>query len=173
MNWDAIGSIGEIIGAGAVVLSLLYLATQIRLDSARQRREGMMDAVSHFVDKYQEATSTPAKAKRFAAALDNYENAPVEDKQEFYSSMLGITVGFATVWNLYSDEVLQEDIFKAMERSFIGICRCPGTRQLWAEMSQYYHPEFIAYIQNSVDDASIRATPLNEAVSALHPLNTA
>jgi hypothetical protein len=171
MNWDAIGSIGEIIGAGAVVLSLLYLATQISLDSAQQRRQGIMDAVSHFVDKYQEATPTPEKAKRFTAALDNYENAKIEDKQEFYSSMLGITVGFATVWNLYSDEVLQEDIFKAMERSFIGIYRCSGTRQLWGEMSQYYHPEFAAYIQSSIEDESIRATPLNDAVSALHPLS--
>jgi hypothetical protein len=30
MNWDAIGAIGEIAGAIAVVLSLMYLATQIR-----------------------------------------------------------------------------------------------------------------------------------------------
>ena len=33
MNWDAIGAIGEIIGALAVVISLLYLATQIRQNS--------------------------------------------------------------------------------------------------------------------------------------------
>ena len=30
MNWDAIGAIGEIIGAAAVVMSLLYLAIQMR-----------------------------------------------------------------------------------------------------------------------------------------------
>ena len=31
MNWDAIGAVGEIVGASAVVLSLAYLAVQIRL----------------------------------------------------------------------------------------------------------------------------------------------
>tara|TARA_B110000858_G_scaffold89247_1_gene103084 strand:- start:5179 stop:5370 length:192 start_codon:yes stop_codon:yes gene_type:complete len=30
MNWDAISAIGEIIGATAVVVSLVYLAVQIR-----------------------------------------------------------------------------------------------------------------------------------------------
>lgn len=30
MNWDAIGAIGEIIGATAVFLTLAYLALQIR-----------------------------------------------------------------------------------------------------------------------------------------------
>lgn len=30
MNWDAIGAVGEITGASAVVVSLVYLALQIR-----------------------------------------------------------------------------------------------------------------------------------------------
>ncbi len=34
MNWDAIGSIGEVIGALGVIVSLIYLATQIRQNSA-------------------------------------------------------------------------------------------------------------------------------------------
>ena len=33
MNWDAIGAIGEIVGAGAVFVSLVYLAVQIRHSS--------------------------------------------------------------------------------------------------------------------------------------------
>ena len=37
MNWEMIGAIGEIAGAVAVVLTLAYLARQVR-DSARQDR---------------------------------------------------------------------------------------------------------------------------------------
>lgn len=33
MNWNAIGAIGEILGALAVAISLLYLAVQIRQNS--------------------------------------------------------------------------------------------------------------------------------------------
>ena len=38
MNWDAIGAIGEIIGALAVFLTLVYLATQIRQNTTRRFR---------------------------------------------------------------------------------------------------------------------------------------
>jgi Zn-dependent membrane protease YugP len=38
MNWDAIGAIGEIIGAVAVVFSLIYLATQIRISNRASRQ---------------------------------------------------------------------------------------------------------------------------------------
>ena len=167
MNWDAVGAIGEIVGAAAVFLSLIYLATQIRLDSAQQQRQGIMDAVSHFVAKYQAATETPEKARRFCAGLDDYESIDTDEKREFYSSMLGITVGFATVWNLHSGNVLDEEIFKAMERSFIGLCRCKGARQLWIEMAQYYPPGFVEYVNHSIGDETIATGPLNESISAL------
>ena len=37
MNWDAISAVGEILGAAAVVLSLVYLATQIRQGTSATR----------------------------------------------------------------------------------------------------------------------------------------
>ncbi len=33
MNWDAVGAIGEVIGAAGVVVTLVYLALQIRRNS--------------------------------------------------------------------------------------------------------------------------------------------
>jgi len=39
MNWDAIGAIGEIVGAIAVLITLIYLAIQIRQNSATQRAQ--------------------------------------------------------------------------------------------------------------------------------------
>ncbi len=50
MNWDAIGAIGEIIGALAVLITLIYLAVQVRqakhqldLNSAQARAVHMRD----------------------------------------------------------------------------------------------------------------------------------
>ena len=45
MNWVAIGAVGEIMGAGLVAVSVLYLAVQIR-QSARVTQAGSRDAVS-------------------------------------------------------------------------------------------------------------------------------
>ena len=37
MNWEAVGAISELVGAIAVLLSLLYLASQIRQGTATTR----------------------------------------------------------------------------------------------------------------------------------------
>lgn len=39
INWDAIGAIGEIVGAAAVVFSLAYLARQMRMNNKLARSE--------------------------------------------------------------------------------------------------------------------------------------
>ena len=49
MNWEAIGAVGEIIGAVAVVVSLIYLATQLR-QSNELARENAYREVQHGLD---------------------------------------------------------------------------------------------------------------------------
>ena len=39
MNWDAIAAIGEVVGAAAVVISLIYLATQVLVSNRLARAE--------------------------------------------------------------------------------------------------------------------------------------
>lgn len=39
MNWDMIGAVGEIVGAAAVVVSLVYLAQQVRVSNRLARAE--------------------------------------------------------------------------------------------------------------------------------------
>ncbi len=39
MNWSAVGAIGELLGAAAVVVSLLYLAAQMRMGARQAQLE--------------------------------------------------------------------------------------------------------------------------------------
>ena len=41
MNWEALGAMGEIVGVTAVVVSLIYLALQIRANALVVRYEAM------------------------------------------------------------------------------------------------------------------------------------
>ena len=52
MNWDAIGAIGEIIGAIAVVLSLIYLSVQVKKQSEESKIAGMHNIAVGFRELY-------------------------------------------------------------------------------------------------------------------------
>ena len=67
MDWDAIGAIGETIGAVAVVISLLYLGVQIRSQTKQAQIAAMHDisvgfreTISHYAEtEMAELLSTP------------------------------------------------------------------------------------------------------------------
>lgn len=45
MNWDALGTIGEIAGAIGVIVTLIYLATQIRQNTKSSKVTAVQTAV--------------------------------------------------------------------------------------------------------------------------------
>lgn len=50
MNWEAIGAVGEILGALAVVVTLVYLSVQIRQNSRMIQRDAHLDRIRHVTD---------------------------------------------------------------------------------------------------------------------------
>ena len=54
MSWDAAGAIGAIVGALAVVMSLIYLATQIRT----QNREAKISSVHEITEAFRLAITS-------------------------------------------------------------------------------------------------------------------
>jgi hypothetical protein len=62
MNWDAIGAIGEVVGAAAVVLTLFYLAVQIRQSTRREEFQGLQSAIELYLTQIDDATRTKEDA---------------------------------------------------------------------------------------------------------------
>ena len=89
MNWGAIGAIGEVVGAVAVVASLLYLAVQVRQNSRiatdgayRNSQSAIGSQVAMMID----AGNTPIILK----GLESFESLTSEEKFNFDSLMLGL-----------------------------------------------------------------------------------
>ena len=49
MNWDAIGAVGEILGAGAVVATLAYLAIQVRQTNRSAKTSSQQAVFTNFL----------------------------------------------------------------------------------------------------------------------------
>ncbi len=50
MNWDAIGAVGEVVGAIAVIVTIAYLARQVRANS-NQMRVSSLIALNHLANE--------------------------------------------------------------------------------------------------------------------------
>ena len=85
MDWDAIGAIGEILGALAVVATLFYLAKQIRQNSASLDRandyaqaSSVHDINSLYIQVFAPLSQNSELAEVYKKALEGAELDPVE-----------------------------------------------------------------------------------------------
>ena len=69
MNWEAIGAVGEISGALAVVASLLYLAIQTKANAKAMRINAVWDAETAFAQVNYDHAHDPALVDILSRAL--------------------------------------------------------------------------------------------------------
>ena len=82
MNWDAIGAIGEVVGAVAVVLTLGYLAVSIRQTITTVK----IDSRQRVLDRYSDALSNvlaPNVLDAMRNGLQNYDGLSSKDQAAF------------------------------------------------------------------------------------------
>jgi len=79
MNWEAIGALGEMIGAGAVVTSLVYLAIQIRGRNSEARTAGMHAVSEGFRDSIGSLAEIPHVAKIWIKSNEDPNSLTVQN----------------------------------------------------------------------------------------------
>ena len=100
MNWEAISAIGQAVGAFAVVVSLIYLATEVR-SNARPTREASLRSVSDAVTRWlQQLTENPHLADVYHRGLQDYESLEAADSVGFRMLILALFRQYQEIYYL-------------------------------------------------------------------------
>ncbi len=122
MNWEAIGAIGEVSGALAVVLTLLYLARQInesRKATIAQIYQGRADAASRSVGRYPVAARL-ASSLALASSEDADEivgQLSDEEREQLGLYSLDFIIRLDNVYFQYRQGLFPEDFFDNVKRA--------------------------------------------------------
>ncbi len=107
MNWDAIGAIGEVLGAAGVILTLLYLAVQIR-QSTKATNAASRDATTGHILSFFELgldNQVIARARHkwsSGGELDDFESEQLE-RYQYYNFKIFENIHIQYEQGLFSD----------------------------------------------------------------------
>jgi len=162
MNWDAIGAIGEIIGAGAVIATLIYLAQQIK-DSARASRSAAVtDATNAIQALYQELGTNSESSKRFLKGLTEYDSMSDSEQFQWLMLMHSWFIGFQRSFFLSQEGTLDIDLRDSIGTAIVSVNHLPGLAQYWERRRSFFHSEFIDWVEELFD---------REPLTDMHPYN--
>ena len=151
MNWEAINSTAEIVGAVGVIVSLIYLAIQVRKNTKQEEFQSLQSAIHLYLNNVDRATGTSEDAALFRKGLNDFESLLPAEQGEFHSRMHSLLHGFHGVWVLYKAGLLPEYELVAMRRIFVELLLSPGGRQWWEAFKHIPPQHLITYLEGEVE----------------------
>jgi hypothetical protein len=179
MNWNAIGAGGEILGAIAVVISLGYLATQIRSNTSALRRAASRDAVTGVNGWFASVTTDNATANLFGRGVENFASLSADESARFRFIYFQLFKVIEDMHFQYEEGVLDEEQWEGWRWVATQYLASPGGQEYWGLInrgfSKRFH-DFYASLQPARDyiragqhavrraevaipDRAVRATP--------------
>ena len=159
MDWDALGAIGELVGAVAVLITVGYLAVQIRQNTRALESAAInsLRDVHVLTENNEHYNSLVLKSLRNEALTDEERLQMVE---RFYTIMKG----FEVLWLQQQVGAVSHDQFDQHLDIVRWALTAPVSRRMWAELKSIFAPGFQAAIQTKVlaEDA-----PASQMVSAM------
>ena len=137
MTLEDLGNIGEFVSAIAVVVSLLYLAIQIRQNTKTARTstyQAVLEA-SHRVNEY---FADPRIERLYRVGRRDLSQLK-EDELAQFKALVGNVVGFYEALFLQRQRgAIDDDFFLNRFSSFHYIISQPGVRAVWEERGRNY-----------------------------------
>ena len=154
MNWEAIGALGEIGGAIAVFATLLYLASQLKQNSAATKAVTYSSTTDGWHDYLQSLSIEDIEL--MTRMVTDHENLT---QAEFYRCYYLTRVMFRRMehdYYQYRAGTFAKETWDAYAIAFQrDTYSNPGTRAMWELQSDFVDPEFKATMQPLVEAARL------------------
>jgi hypothetical protein len=147
---EALGDIGDFLGGIGVVVTLVYLAVQIRQNTRSVRTAAFQAAQRDFADTLDRLSHDPELTRLLFDGLRDFESFSTEDRRRFATYMASLLRRYENLLHhtrLGSlDPDLWEGLLFELRRMFAG----PGTRAWWARGQDAFNRELRDFIEREV-----------------------
>lgn len=147
MNWEAVGAVGEIVGAVAVVMSLVYLALQIRVQN-REARAASVHQVMHEYSTTISALLQPEMADIWVSAIEDFDNLTPSQRVRVVVYLTAGVRSFEDAYYQWREGRLEDDVWRALLTPLLDVKSTDAFSRFWVLRRHQFRAEFTDYIDS-------------------------
>ncbi len=135
MNWEAIGAIGEVVGAVAVVVTLLYVARQIHQANAQTQARARYS----FIEAYGEMNVSISTNREVASVFRrgfSGDDLDDDERMQFFALIGQFLNTWSVLFDLHEDGLLPENQWTMVRKDIIAMINEPGGRAFWEDVGR-------------------------------------
>ena len=152
MNWEAISAVGQVVGALAVVISLIYLARQVG-SSARETRIASGRAwVDRFIRLLQQLAEHPDLNDLFYRGNKDFKSLEQAEQGRLASFFHQIFRTYEEVYHAQLEGQLDGRVWRDVYVITLEVIGTPGAQAWWRSRSHWYSEDFAKHIDQLQQD---------------------
>ena len=146
LKLSELASFAEIVGAFAVVISLVYVGAQVSDSAGAVRSAAANDANVAVQNWYLQIGSDQQTSELFYNALTSEEALSNQEEFQFLMMTHGIFMAFQNCYLLAEEGTIDVELRDGLTRVVLGVKDTPGMRRYWRQRRSYFHPDFSNYV---------------------------
>ncbi|MGR8947693.1 MAG: hypothetical protein ACU84Q_06570 [Gammaproteobacteria bacterium] len=160
MNWEAVSAIAEVIGVVVVVISLAYVAVQIRQNTIATRNQTTYELVSAVSDATHMVSLDAELAKIVGRGIYDRESLTSEEQFRFNTYFFGYVNRVEYAYDQYKSKGLEEKAWRKLERELPIFLSLPGASAWWRQDKIRFSEEFVQYLDERIaEKGAVDAVP--------------
>ena len=165
MNWEATAAIAELIGGVAVIVSLLYLANQVKRGTTIARAESQREA-SHSYEVCGTLLN-PINRSIYTRALAGFVDLSKDEQLHFHMLMHPFVNQTQAVVQDYQSDLIRDDLYERWRGPLLSMLATTCGRQWWNVSRIMFAENFVEMIDRAL--ASDEVVPISEAIPYFLP----
>ena len=150
MNWEAIGAVGDAAGAIGVIITLGYLAIQIRQNTASQKSHTIQVMFESYVGHLQLCASDPEVGRVFLSGIRDQSGLTDEELVRFHFLMMSLLRRQENIYLQGSHGRILDEDWAALTKSFLDTLARPGAREFWSVHSGRFNAKFAGWVSSEL-----------------------
>lgn len=160
MDWNALGSIAEILGALGVIASLLYLSRQIHQNTQATRLAMSHSLATAVRDWNRPMVTDPDLAITFQRGVEDPAQLDDTERSRFMQMCFSFFRMFEDIHYQFSHGALERDVWEAHAKNYGTYAKSPGMQAYWRRRREIFRPAFREFIDSDLPDAIVRLDEL-------------
>ena len=153
MDWEAISAIGQIVGALAVVISLIYLASEVRRNARAQQLAAMRWMSDAFNRWVQQLAQHPHLTDVYYRGMHDFVSLKNGDLVRFSALMGQAFKVHEELYYLQAEGHLETRVWHGWERAIRDLNGYPGVQAWWRSRSHWFSEKFVKFVDQAQQTA--------------------
>ena len=152
MNWEAIGAIGEIVGAIAVVVTIGYLAVQIRQNTRSVRAATHHSAMRGASDTQNIFAQSEDLAQIYYRGMQDYERLTAEERIRFDGAVRSMFMYYEDTFFQFQHSTIDHHLWEARKSGMMTHLGRPGIASWWKRASRHFSEPFVSFTEQLLQE---------------------